>query len=285
LAQFELADADPTLIDDGALTVVVVGGGPTGVEMAGALTELFGTVLAKDFPRLDVSRARVVLVEMVPHVLAPFSESARSHAAEQLRRRGVELRLGEQVESVEEGAVRLASGEAVRTRTLVWAAGVRANPLADALGLEQGRGGRIVVGPDLRVPGRPAVFVVGDLAAITGRDGEVLPQLAPVAKQSGDFAGRQILRLVRGQPLRGFRYRSRGTMATIGRRAAVADLPAGIHLRGTPAWLAWLVLHLLYLSGLRNRLSVLVNWCWSYLTYDHGPRLIVHDRPTDRPGP
>ncbi len=276
LSQFEAADADPTLVERGALTFVVVGGGPTGVETAGALTELFAMVLTKDFPRLDVGRARVVLLEMGDAVLAPFSERARRHGHEQLAARGVELRLGERVTCVQPLQVSLAGGEVIRTCTLVWAAGVRANPLADATGLAQAAGGRIVVGRDLRVPGHPQVFVVGDMAAVSGAGDRLLPQLAPVAKQSGRFVGAEIAREAQGLGGQGrFRYRDRGTMATIGRGAAVADLPLGINLTGMPAWMAWLFLHLLLLAGFRNRLSVFISWAWNYLTYDRGPRLII----------
>lgn len=271
LDRFEAADADPSLVERGALTVLVAGGGPTGVEVAGALTELFAMVLAKDFPTLDLTKARVVLVEMLPHVLAPFSEDNRRHAADALRDRNVELRLGEELAAVEPGGVRLGSGERIEAQTVVWALGVRANPLADAIGLEQGAGGRIVVGPDQRVPGRPEVWVVGDMAL--SADGR-LPQQAQPAKQTGAFVGAAIARAVCGEPTRCFRYKDLGSMATIGRRSAVADLPFGIRLRGTPGWIAWLFLHLFQLAGLRNRANVLVNWVWSYLTFDRGPRLL-----------
>jgi NADH:ubiquinone reductase (H+-translocating) len=299
LRQFEQADTDPALIDRGVLNFVVVGGGPTGVETAGALTELFSMVLSRDFPHLDITRARVTLLEMADSVLTPFSATARRHGARELRQRGVSLRFGERVVAVDADGVDLATGERIPTRALVWAAGVRANPLAEALGVEQAAGGRIVVGPDLRIPGHAEAFAIGDVAAITAAPSRratagpaLLPQLAPVAKQSGAYVGR-LLRAEaeaaehRGtprspRPVTPFRYRDKGTMATIGRRAAVADLPLGLRLTGTPAWLAWLVLHLLYLAGFRNRLTVLVNWAWSYLTYDRGPRLILGD-PDDRP--
>ncbi|HUF32569.1 MAG TPA: NAD(P)/FAD-dependent oxidoreductase [Acidimicrobiales bacterium] len=288
LERFEAADEDPLLIDRGALTFVVVGGGPTGVEIAGALMELFEMVLRHDFPRLAVHRARVVLVEMADTVLGPFSPQSRRHGVEELRRRGVELRLGQQVASVAADALTLTSGERIDTSTLVWAAGVRANPLADALGVDQTGGGRIVVGDDLRLPGHPEAFAVGDVAAVLGPDGRPLPQLAPVAKQSGAHVGPVLRAEAEGTTSPApFRYRDRGTMATIGRRAAVADLPLGIRLSGTPAWLAWLGLHLLLLVGFRNRLSVFVNWAWSYLTYDRGPRLIIEasDPPPGGPAP
>ncbi|MCU1373193.1 MAG: FAD-dependent pyridine nucleotide-disulfide oxidoreductase, partial [Actinomycetia bacterium] len=208
----------------------------------------------------------------------------RRHAAEALRARGVELRLGEKLEAVEDGAVRLGSGEVIRAQTIVWAVGVRANPLADVLGLEQTRGGRIVVGPDQRPPGRSNVWVAGDMAATAARGDDLLPQQAQPAKQTGRFIGEQIARLARGKAVQSFRYKDLGSMATIGRRSAVADLPARIRLRGTLGWVAWLFLHLFQLAGLRNRANVLVNWVWSYLTYDRGPRLI-YPRATKRGSP
>lgn len=287
ISQFERADAAmcvdgdcAQLLDRGVLSFVVLGGGPTGVETAGALTELFGMVFAKDFRRLDVGAARVVLVEMAGAVLGPFSRRAQLHAAEALRRRGVELRLDERVASVGPESVTLASGEVVPTCTAVWAAGVRANPLADLLGVEQAGGGRIVVTPDLRIPSHPEAFVIGDLAAIEGPGGVLLPQVAQVAKQSGRYVGKAIARAQRGRGTKSFRYIDKGTMATIGRNAAVADLPLHIRLTGFVAWVAWLFLHLLYLVGFRNRLSVLVSWGWSYLTWDRGPRLILEPGPS-----
>jgi NADH dehydrogenase len=281
--QFEVADAD---VDgradaDGTLTFVVVGGGPTGVETAGALAELFAMVFRKDYPELDVSRARVVLVEMQDHVLDPFNERSRQHAIDTLTSRGVEVRLGAAVAEVTPSSVTLADGETLACRTLIWAAGVQANPLAARLGLERGRGGRIVVGPDLAVLGRPGVWAIGDIAAATDRSGQLLPQLAPVAMQAGRHVARQIGRLAEGRGTQPFRYRNKGTMATIGRRAAVAELPGRITLRGAPAWLAWLGLHLVFLMGKRNRASVLLNWAWNYITWDRGPRLLL--RPDDEP--
>ena len=284
IGQFERADADPSLLDEGALCFVVLGGGPTGLETAGALTELFDMVFAKDFRRLDVSAARVVLVEMGDTVLSAFSERAQMYAVEQLRARGVEVRLENRVIAVDATSVTLASGEVTPTRTVVWAAGVRANPLADRLGVAQTRGGRIVVTPDLRIPAQPHSFVIGDLAAIEGQGGVLLPQVAQVAKQSGKYVGKLLAHSVNGKPtLRPFRYRDRGTMATIGRNSAVADLPQKIRLTGFVAWVAWLLLHLLYLVGFRNRLSVILSWWWSYLTWDRGPRLILE--PATRPDP
>jgi NADH dehydrogenase len=280
LQRFEAADRDPTEVDRGGLTFVVVGGGPTGVETAGALAELFAMVFRKDYPSLDVARARVVLVEMQDHLLHPFKAPSRRHALDALRSRGVEVRLGAQVAAVEADSVTLADGEVLPCQTLVWAAGVHANPLAAALELPVGRGGRVTVDPDLRVPGRTGAWAVGDVAAATDRHGEVLPQLAPVAMQSGRHVARQIRRLLEGRATTPFRYLDKGTMATIGRRAAVAELPGRIQLRGGMAWLAWLGLHLVTLVGPRNRASVLLNWAWNYLTWDRGPRLITEARST-----
>ena len=279
IGQFERADTDPSLLAEGALRFVVLGGGPTGVETAGALTELVRMVLAKDFPDVDVGAAQVVLIEMSDAVLASFSGRAQRHGVDQLRARGVDVRLNQRVVEVGAASVTLDSGEVIPTRTVIWAAGVRASPLADRLEVAQGRGGRIVVGPDLRIPDHPKAFVIGDLAAITARNGELVPQVAQVAKQSGRYVGRLLAHPPTGRPPKPFRYRDRGSMATIGRHAAVADLPLGIELTGLVAWVAWLLLHLLYLVGFRNRLSVLVSWAWSYLTWDRGPRLILEPEP------
>lgn len=275
IERFEVADAEPSAIEAGSLTFVIVGGGPTGVETAGALAELFAMVFRRDYPHLDVTRARVILVEARDTLLGAFAPSSQRHAATTLAARGVELRLGEAVDEVTADHVRLASGEVVPTQTVVWAAGVRAHPLAEALGLPTGSQGRIVVGRDLEVPDHPRVWAIGDIATIPGKGGRSLPQLAPVAMQSGDHVARQIGRLLEGKEPQPFSFFDRGTMATIGRRSAVAELPGRIRLHGTLAWLAWLVLHLLYLAGVRNRASVLLNWAWSYLTWDRGPRIIL----------
>lgn len=281
LRRFEAADADPSLIDDGALTFVVVGGGPTGVEVAGALAELFDVVIRRDFPTLDLDAARIVLLEAVDDLLGPFRPASRAHAREALEARGVEVRTGTAVESVTATRVRLAGGEEIRSHTLIWGAGVRANPLAAALGVETGRGGRIVVGPDLRIPGRPEAFAIGDVAAIDDGEDGLLPGVAQVAMQSGKHVAGEIRRQLAGQAPKPFRYRDKGSMATIGRRSAVADLPARIRLSGTIGWFAWLALHLVTLIGFRNRLSVLLNWAWNYFTWDRGPRLIFGRLPPE----
>jgi NADH:ubiquinone reductase (H+-translocating) len=282
LRQFELTEIDPSLIDQGALTVVVVGGGPTGVEMAGSLVELFHHVLAHDFPELDIKRTRVLLLEATDHLLPPFHPRSRKHALHILRRRGVEVVLGEAMDHVTPDEVRLKDGRVIPTRTLVWAAGVRANPLADALGLEQARGGRIVVGEDLTVPGHPEVFSVGDLAGAGDGKGGLLPQVAQPAIQEAKHAAEQIQRSLRGEPLEAFTYKDRGIMATIGRNSAVTELPSGAKFKGFVAWVMWLALHLVYIVGFRNRVSVLISWLWGYITYDRHARLIVEPL---RPGP
>jgi NADH dehydrogenase len=283
LQQFEQAENEPSVVDQGALTVVVVGGGPTGVEMAGALHELFKHVLVHDFPDIDISRAQVVLLEATDHLLAPFHPSSRRHALKILAKRGVEVRLGQALERATPDEVRLKDGTVIRTRTLVWGAGVRANPLADGLGLEQTRGGRILVGDDLSVPGRPEVLVVGDLAGAGDGKGGLLPQVAQPAIQEAKHAALQIQHTLDGTPRTGFTYKDRGIMATIGRNAAVTELPNGARFKGVLAWYMWLVLHLAYIVGFRSRIAVMVNWIWSYLTYDRHARIIVAVEPSRRP--
>jgi NADH dehydrogenase len=279
LRQFEAADADPAAIDAGALTFVIVGGGPTGVEMAGALSELVDHVLAKDFPRLDVDRVRILIVEASDRLLATFHPSLGEHARQTLGAKGIDVHLRRTVEHVSEREVRFADGGAITTRTLIWAAGVRAHPLLADLGLPVGPGGRVPVGPDLRVDGFDEVFVVGDGADAHDRRGRTHPQLAPVAMQQGRYVARTIKRTharrARRILRRRFRYVNKGSMATIGRNRAVAELPLGLRFRGFIAWLLWLGLHLVYLIGFRNRTTVLLNWAWNYVTYDRGARVIV----------
>jgi NADH:ubiquinone reductase (H+-translocating) len=280
---FERASVEPSLIDDGVLTFVIAGAGPTGVEMAGALAELFVWVLRHDYPEVDPGRARAILVETRPAVLASFHPQIQRYARETLESRGVELRLGETVRAVTRTRVRLASGAELHAHTLIWTAGVRASSLAQQLPFARDASGRIEVNDDLSVPDRPDVFAVGDLAAARGRDGRTLPQVAPVAIQSGHHVARQIARRLDGRRTRRFHYVDRGTMATIGRRSAVADLPLGIRLRGTLAWFAWLALHLVYLIGFRNRFLVLSKWAWNYLRWDWGPRLVLDPEGGDAP--
>ena len=279
LMRFEEADANPGRVDDGILTVVVVGGGPTGVELAGGLAELFSRVLRRDFPRMDIHRARVVLVEATDRLLGMLHPSLSDKARDTLERAGVEVLLNTQVSELTAEEVRFSDGSRIPTHTVVWTAGIRANPLAEALGVELTKGGRIVVGSDLSVPGHPEVFAVGDIAATTGHDGSVLPQVAPVAMQGAGHATEMIRRRLHGEATTDFHYVDKGTMATIGRNHAVAQLPGGIRLSGFVGWLAWLMLHLVMLIGFRNRANVMVNWAWNYLTYDRASRIIPGPEP------
>jgi NADH:ubiquinone reductase (H+-translocating) len=277
LCRFEAANVMPSLIDDGGLTFVVAGGGPTGVELSGALAELFAKVLAKDFKRLDVSRAKVILVEMTDHLLGGFSAKSQLEAVTELERRGVDVRLETSIAAVRADAVELKNGTEIATHTVIWAAGVKANPIAATLGLETSKRGELEVGADLSVAGRPEVFVIGDLAAATDRKGRPYPQLAPVALQAGRHTARNIERRLGGKPTRAFHYVDKGIMATIGRRSAVAELPFHIRFWGTLGWLSWLGLHLVFLIGFRNRVVVLVNWTFNYFKWDRGHRLIEPD--------
>ena len=277
LERFEATDRDPALIDDGALNFVIVGAGPTGVETAGALSDLFYNLLPRDYHQLATAKARIIMVEMGKEVLAPFKDNLRAYAKDELERRRVEVRLGEAVAEVGSTFVRLKSGEEIKAHTLIWAAGVRANPLADMLGLPQGRGGRIKLNPDLSVPDHPEIFVVGDLGEVTS-DGKVLPQLGSVAMQSGEHVGRQIARRLHGEPGQPFRYWDKGFMATIGRGAAVVELPNKLTLHGPLAYFAWLGVHLALLSGMRNRIETLWNWGWSALTHDRAARIIIESK-------
>jgi NADH:ubiquinone reductase (H+-translocating) len=277
LERFEAADRDPTLIEDGALNFVIVGAGPTGVETAGALSDLFYNLLPRDYHQLATQKARVIIVEMGKEVLAPFKDNLRSYAKEELEQRRVEVCLGEAVAEVGPTFVRLKSGEEIQAHTLIWAAGVRANSLADLLGLPQGRGGRVKLNPDLSVPDHPEIFVVGDMGEVAS-DGEVLPQLGSVAMQSGEHVGRQIARRVAGEPGQPFKYWDKGFMATIGRGAAVVELPNKLTLHGPLAYFAWLGVHLALLSGMRNRIETLWNWGWSALTHDRAARIIIESK-------
>jgi NADH dehydrogenase len=277
LTSFERADACPELIDEGILTTVLAGGGPTGVELAGALSELIGQNLARDFPHLDVTRAHIVLVEMLDHLLGGFAPSSQVHAFETLRAKGVDIRLNTAIAAVEEGRVLFKDGTSIASFTTVWTAGIRANPLADRLGLPQGKGGAIVVNPDLTVGDRNDVFVIGDLAAMTNAQGEPLPQVAQVAIQGARHVARCIRRHALGKDYKRFRYHNHGMMATIGRRAAVAEIPGGIKLKGTVGWLSWLAVHIMFLVGFRNRIVVLLSWAWNYLTWDRASRVILED--------
>jgi NADH dehydrogenase len=262
-------------VQEGDLTVVIVGGGPTGVEMAGALAELRNMELKTTYSMLDPSLCRVVLVEQRDRVLGAFHSKLSSYAVKVLTDRGVEVRLDESVKQIHAASVVLGSGEVLLCALVIWAAGVGACALTESLDLPKIRG-RIEVGPDLRVTGFDDVFAIGDMASarLAGSD-QPLPQLAQPATQEGKHAGEQIARLLKGEATTPFVYKDKGIMATIGRKAAVAEFPSGLRLRATPAWLAWLALHLVFLLGVRNRTSVLVNWAWRYVSWRRGPKVIA----------
>lgn len=275
LYQFERYDRAPQRVTDGTLTFVLVGGGPSGVEMAGALVELLQT-LQGDFPTFDVlEKARVVLVEMQPDLLPPYEKKLREYTRQTLEARGVEVMTEATVERIEANAVYLADGTRIPTQTLVWTAGVKANPVADLLNVEQLRGGQVVVNEDLSVPEDPRVFVAGDMAAIREESGGYHPQLAQVAMQSGRHAAKQILAHLDSQPTTAFQYTDYGQMATIGRNAAVAELANGTTFKGFFAWIVWVILHIVKLVGFRNRLSVFMDWIYNYFTYERHARLII----------
>lgn len=278
LRRFEEADRDRSAIDRGALTFVVVGGGPTGVEMAGAFAELIRHSLPADYPHLDLSRVRIVLLEMTDALLPPFSPGSQRHAQRVLERRGVEVRLGTTVESVEEDGVHLSGDEFLPASTVVWAAGVQAHPLAAALDVETTRGGRIVVEQDLSLPGKPFAWAAGDVAATRDGDGNLHPQVASVAIQHGQTVAKNLRSRIEGEATEPFAYFDKGSMAIVGRNAGIAELSerfGGFALRGFLGWLAWLFLHLVYLPGHRNRLGALVTWAYEYLTADRHARLIT----------
>jgi NADH dehydrogenase len=254
------------------LTVVIVGGGATGVEMAGALAEFRRHVLPRDYHHIDPAEMRIIVVEAGPHVLPPFPEKLRERARRDLLAFGVEVRTGTRVEQVTPEAALLGGGERLPTATVIWAAGIRAAPVAAHLGLPTGRSGRIRVEPTLAVPGHPGVFAAGDVAIVDGA--ERLPQVAQVAIQQGELAAENVRRSLAGEALVPFHYDDKGSMATIGRSRAVAVI-GRLHLSGRLAWAAWLLVHLVMLIGFRNRLVVLVNWAWNYVTFDRGLRAII----------
>ncbi len=254
------------------VTIVVVGDGPTGVEMAGALSELVRLVLARDLPGLDLREVKVVLLEASARILPAFDEDLGAAAARSLARKGVEVRTSAAVEDCDGRAVRLRGGQLLRAATVLWAAGVRASSLGEAIGVERARLGRIVVEPTLALPGYPEVSVVGDAAHVVDR-GQPIPMMAPPAIQMGRTAARNVLLRLQGKPAEPFRYRDPGSLATIGRNAAVAHV-RGLKFTGFPAWVVWLGVHLVWLIGFRNRLVVLVNWAWEYFRYQKAGYLI-----------
>ena len=275
LVAFERAeDSDDEAERQRLLTFVIIGGGPTGVELAGALAELAKAALARDFRRIDPTTARIVLVEAGPLLLPSFPPKLSAVAARALTRLGVELRLGAKVTRCDsEGAV--FGDERIESRTLIWAAGVAASLASTWLGIVPGRGGRVPVTADLSLPGHPEIFVIGDTAQIDGPDGQPLPGVAPVAKQEGAYVARVIAARIAGKrPPAPFRYANLGNLATIGRKEAVVDF-GRLQLTGRIAWLVWGLAHIYFLIGFRNRMAVAVDWLWSYLTYQRGARLIT----------
>lgn len=255
------------------LTFVVVGGGPTGVECAGAISELIRMVLRKDFPALNLEDVQVILLEATGQLLSAMPKDLGEFTTRVLRKKHVEVRFNTAVSDYDGNKVMLKDGSEIRSRTVIWAAGVRASGLLDTLDLEQDRLGRVKVNACLQIPNHPEVFVVGDAASAAGEDGQLLPMLAPVAMQAGTATALNILRALNGKPLKKFNYRDPGVMATIGRNQAVARV-AGLNFKGLIAWGMWVVVHIYQLIGFRNRMAVMLDWAWNYIFYERAVRLI-----------
>lgn len=276
LMAFERAELEVDARERARLTTfVVIGGGPTGVETAGAIAELAKKALAKDYRRINPHCARIILVEAASRLLGAFPEALSSNARCELERLGVEVRTGAAVTACDAEGVTLGP-ERIESRCVIWAAGVQASPVAKWLGAKADRAGRTVVGPDLRVDGRDDVFVIGDVAAASGAGGKMLPGVAPVAKQQGAYVAAAVRMLLKGKTPKPFAYSDFGAMATVGRKAAIADF-RGLHLRGFIGWIVWSLAHVYFLIGFRNRLAVTMDWIWSYLTFERGARLITGD--------
>ena len=280
LLAFETAEREPDAAGRAAqLTFVLVGGGPTGAELAGAIAEIARHVLVGQFRSIDPRSSRVVLLEAGPRILPAFPEELSRRATRDLEALGVEVRTGAAVTGIGPGFVKIGD-EQLSAGTVLWTAGVAASPLARSLGAPLDRSGRVLVQPDLSVPGRPDVFVIGDLAAFE-QDGRPLPGVAQVAIQQGRAAAQNVRRRIAGEPTRSFRYHDRGNLAVLGRSAAIADL-GRIHLSGFPAWLVWCFVHILYLIGFRNRFVVFFEWAWAYFSHQRGARLITDPLGGDR---
>jgi NADH dehydrogenase len=276
LSAFERAEWEQDEAERRALTTfVIVGGGPTGVELAGAIAEIACRTLRRDFRKIDTTRARIVLVEASDKILAAYHPRLQKRAIEQLTELDVHVRLSSPVTEVDEGGVVLADGERIASRTVLWAAGVAASPLAKQLGAPLDRAGRVLVAPDLSVPGEPHVFVIGDLAAVKEPDGTTVPGVAPAAQQMGRFVAKQIRADLAGRPRSEFRYFDKGSMATIGRTKAVFQ-SGPIRISGFLAWLLWVVVHIWSLVSLRHRLLVMIRWAWAWFGYHQSVRLIWH---------
>lgn len=277
LLAFELAERQAASGGGQAqLNFVIVGGGPTGVELAGTLAEIARRVLAREFLSIDPKRTRIILLEGGPRILPTYPEDLSRSAEEQLRGLGVEVHTSAMVTGVEPAAVRMGETK-LPAAVILWAAGVAASPLGKKLGAPVDRAGRVLVNADSSVPGHPEIFVIGDLAALKDEDGKMLPGVAPVAMQQGTAAAKNIERDLRGEPRQSFHYLNKGSLATIGRAAAVAQF-GKIHISGFIAWLSWLFIHIFFLIGFRNRIIVLIQWAWSYITYERGARLITGDQ-------
>ena len=264
------------------LTFVLVGGGPTGAELAGAIGEISRRVLSSDFRAIDPREARILLLEAGPRILSAFPPELSAKAAAALGKLGVEIRSGAAVTAIGDGFV-AAGSERIRAETILWTAGVAASPLGRSLGVALDRAGRVLVEPDLTIPGHPEVFVIGDLAALPDASGKPLPGVAQVAIQQGRHAASNIEAALHGEQLRPFHYRDPGNLAVLGRAAAIADLPR-VRLSGFPAWLVWCFVHILYLIGFRNRFIVMFEWAWAYLTWQRGARLITGEDGVPGPG-
>ncbi|HEY7617674.1 MAG TPA: NAD(P)/FAD-dependent oxidoreductase [Terriglobales bacterium] len=276
LLAFELAERHAARGESlSALNFVVIGGGPTGVELAGTLAEIARRVLANEFRSIDPESTRIILLEGGPRVLPTYPEDLSRSAEEQLRRLGVEVRTSALVTAIEPSAV-YAGQTRLPAAVILWAAGVAASPLGRKLGVPLDRAGRVLVNPDLSIPGHPEVFVVGDLAFLKDVTGRAVPGVAPAAMQEGKAAAHNIGRDLKGLPRKPFRYFDKGNLATIGRAAAVAEF-GKVHVSGFLAWLGWLFIHIFFLIGFRNRVIVLIQWAWSYFTYERGARLITGD--------
>jgi NADH:ubiquinone reductase (H+-translocating) len=276
LERWEAADRDPSIVEDGALNIVIVGGGPTGVETAGAVAELYRADFARDYPNLPQDQARVTLVEAGPELFSMFKPKLREYAAKALDERTVEVMTGAMVASVSPTRVALKSGTELKTHTLVWGAGLQGNRLVQTLGLELQRGNRIAVGPDLVLPDHPEVYVLGDAAAITdAKTQQVLPQLGSVALQSGEHAGEMIARRIAGKKTKPFEYHDKGTMATIGRGAAVVQMLGGRTMTGKKAQAAWGAVHLALLPTNEDRAKAVVSWAGSAFTHQRVGRITV----------
>jgi NADH:ubiquinone reductase (H+-translocating) len=275
LSAFEDADRDPGLVDRGALNFVVVGGGPTGVEVAGSLADLIHDTMTVEYRDLAVEAAQIHLVDHGQALLAPFSDRAHDYVAKVLQRKGVRLHMGTAVTEVGAGHVTLGDGTTIATRCVVWGGGIKAPEIVAASGLPAGRGGRVDVEPDLSVEGAPGVYAIGDMANIPGVHGGLLPQLGSVALQSGKWAAENVLAEIGGKPRKPFHYKDKGIMAMIGRGAAIAEVGSHRHeMHGSFAFAAWLGVHSLLMTGVRNRIDAFVNWGWDYFAESRGPQVL-----------